>query len=78
MRVGSVPDMSHSPTNQVDRASVAIGVQGSSVSPAVEVALLAQQMPTIPNFLGDSIGKDSDTFVRSFSWSLKPANGVAR
>ena len=50
--VGSVADMSHFPTNQVDTASVAIGVQVSSVSPAVEVALLAQQMPTIPNFLG--------------------------
>ena len=50
--MGSVADMSHSPTNQVDTASVAIGVQVSSVSPAVKVALLAQQMPTIPNFLG--------------------------
>ena len=29
--VGSVADMSHSLTTQVDRASVAIGVQGSSV-----------------------------------------------
>ena len=64
--VGSVADMSHSPTTQVDRASVAIGVQGSSVSPAVEAALLAQQMPPIPNFSGDSIGKDGDTFV---DWS---------
>ena len=64
--MGLVADMSHSPTTQVDRASVAIGVQGSSVSPAVEAALLAQQMPPIPKFSGDSISKDSDTFV---DWS---------
>ena len=64
--MGSVADMSHSPTTQVDRASVAIGVQGSSVSPAVEAALLAHQIPPIPNFSGDSIGKDGDTFV---DWS---------
>ena len=64
--MGSVADMSHSSTTQVDRASVAIGVQGSSVSPAVEAARLAQQMPPIPNFSEDSIAKDSDTFV---DWS---------
>lgn len=64
--MGSVADMSHSPITQVDRASVAIGVQGSSVSPAVEAALLAQQMPPIPNLSGDSTGKESDTFV---DWS---------
>ena len=64
--MGSVTDMSHSTTTQVDRVSVAIGVQGSSVSPAVEAARLAQQIPPIPNFSEDSIAKDSDTFV---DWS---------
>ena len=53
--MGSVADMSHCTTTQVDRASVVIGVQGSSVSPAVEAARLAQQMPPIPNFSEDSI-----------------------
>ena len=61
--VCSVADMSHSPTIQVVRASVAIGVQGSSVSHAVEAAHLVQQIPTIPKVSGASMGKDSDTFV---------------
>ena len=59
-------NLSHSTTTQVNRASVAIGVQGSSVTPAVKAARLAQQMPPIPNFSEDSIAKDSDTFV---DWS---------
>ena len=60
---GSHP--STTPLREVDRASVATGV-GSFVSPAVQAALLAQQIPPIPNFSGDSMSKDSDTFV---DWS---------
>lgn len=67
-RVGETPansSPSQTPASYraVDQASVATGVQGAPFMPSLEAALLAQYIPPIPKFSGETQGSDSDSFL---------------